>query len=31
VWVRAAMVGAASETGIVSKDYRIVKNRNKTS
>ena len=29
VWVRAAMVGAASESGVVSKEYRLVKTRNK--
>nr|MCF1501516.1 hypothetical protein [Allorhizobium sp. Av2] len=31
VWVRAAMIGAASETGTVTKDYRLVKSQNKTS
>ncbi|WP_421408101.1 hypothetical protein [Agrobacterium tumefaciens] len=31
VWVRAAMIGAASETGVVTKDYRLVKSQNKPS
>ena len=31
VWVRAAMVGAASESGIVAKDYRLVKSQHKGS